>query len=1195
VSGRIPILYLAPWITHGGSDKNTIDWFRWIDRERFAPYLITTQPSANPLIDQAAPFAEEVWVLPDLMPAEQMPSFIFDFISSRRIEVIHVMNSRLGFDLLPDLTALPEPPAVVVQLHVEEVDKSGYVRYVTTRYGNLVDRFSISNEHVAEAVRGYGVPAEKIEVVYTGVDAEDEFSPDHGTPAEELDRGRLQILYGARITDQKDPLLMVDVAAGLRDRGVQFQIQVVGDGDLEDEVRAKIAKLRLDDEIVLHPPAPGLRDWYAACDALLLTSKFEGIPVVVFEAMAMGLPIVAPALPGIREMLPEADDGLIEDRGSADAYVEVLAGLADQERCQAVGAELRERARSHFSVQEMAKLHGDIYLDLTAGRERRDDRPEPLPEPLRFVDRAVLEQPLVSVLIPHYNQARFLRECLESVRAQTYPNVEVVVVDDASTETDAAAMLDEIGGWDGVEVLRLAANGGPSRARNTGLERCRGRYILPVDSDNLLLPDAIAGLVTQLVSAGEEVGFIYPNLDFFGNRDEYHEAPPYNLYTLLHANFCDTCSLIDRDVFDAGLRYHEGIHLGHEDWEFALRLATHGVRGEPAHGPTIRYRKWGFNRSDSVDHVGDDFAGGFLAEQKLFAGREAEIKAREMPALSVVALGRSEESESAALLAALARQSCIDCELVADVVGTAAPGGPALRRFPAGTPAETLLRGLDTARGSFVALTAGTGAELLEHPEFVEQVLRRFEAHGESVDGIVLADAAGNFDFCAIDEIPDPGAAHSVIWRRASESNLPFGLLADPATPIGSIVRLLAGAGCEVEWRHLSAALSSPAAGPADGSWIELPAAADLGVGGRPPAPLLPGAGEYTVPRWKLTPTWVAPLSTVAIRYRERIGERRLISPGNPPQHFELEHFVGGLRSTGVQGTKKLISVDGTFKALSREEWRAVPAHAVEIGYLEEAPLPGLDSVALALHRGTGQHVLVSLPEDPILHEVDVIESLGFADPFPLRPRNVEVQRSRLGLVGLVKAVDVAGRRHRYGIGEVPAGEVVLELGALAETGLQGRIPAWIVDGFLITDRYRPPRRKPAAYAALRWSVEPMTGWGDLGPTSARLKVIASRSVQSARSRRSLDGVSPGPQGDPDGWLFESPRTGLLPLYAAHHPINGDQLLTRDPGDAVHLGYLDTQLLGFMAPAAPLTDTLLDRHATSIPWARRSGHVPQTA
>jgi glycosyltransferase involved in cell wall biosynthesis len=1187
MSKRTPILYLAPWVGYGGSDKNTIDWFRRLDRERFAPYLITTQPSTNPLMSQVADCAEEIWVLPDLIPAEQMPEFIFDFITSRRIEVIHLMNSRIGFDLLPDLTALPEPPKVVVQLHVEEVDKSGYVRYVTTRYGNLVDRFSISNEHVAEAVRGYGAPPEKVNVIYTGVDAEEEFAPEGATPAVKLPDDRLQILYGARITDQKDPLLMVEVADGLRDRGIAFQIHVVGDGDLEDQVRSKISELKLGEEVVLHPASAGLRDWYSATDALLLTSKFEGVPVVLFEAMSMALPVVAPALPGVRELL-DGEDGLVPEGSGSEAYVDAIAALAEDGALrERIGKDLRERARSRFSVDGMVRLHEQIYDELTAGIERPDRTPAPLPEQLRFIDRPVLEKPLVSALIPHFNQARFLRECVDSVRAQTYPQVEIVLIDDASTDPAAATELEEIGELENVDVIRLTENGGPSRARNVGIERCHGRYILPVDADNLLLPDAIERLVTQLVSAGEEIGFIYPNLDFFGNREEYHEATSYNLYTLLHGNFADTCSLIDRQVFDAGVRYHEGIHLGHEDWDFALRMATHGVRGEVAHGPTVRYRKWGFNRSDSVDHVADDFADGFLAEQELFGGREAEIKARERPALSIVALTPAGDSSSE-LLTALARQSCVDCELVADVEGTPVPGGASLRRFPAGKPAETLLRGLETARGSFVALTAGTGADLLGHPEFVEKALRRFAGQGELIDGVALADAGGNFEFCALDGAP-PDGAHTLIWRRTSESYLPFGPLADPDAPIGSMLRLLAGAGAEVEWRHLSSAATSAIAGVPGSDWIALPRASDI----TPPQPLLPGTGEYTVPRWKATPTWIAPLSTIAIRYRERHGVRRQTLAGAPADHLEIDHFVGVLRATGVAGTKKLIAVDGTYRALPREEWRDLPPGAVELGYLEEAPLPGLDGIALAVHRATRTYQLVSQPEDPILGEVDVIEHLGFADPFPLRPRLVVSGRARGGLKGLVEAIDPAGRRHRYAVGEAPMGELVLELGGLAETGLQGQVPLWVVNDFVITDRYRPPRRKPGLRAAVRWTGEPAIGWGDLGPATARVKVVASRSLQSARSRRTLDGTFPGPQGDPDGWLFDVPRGGMVPLYASHHPVNGDQLLSRNPGDAVELGYEDTQLLGYMAPAAPVTDCLA-RRPTSIPWARRSGHVSQT-
>ena len=110
--GRVPILYLAPWVDYGGSDKGTIDWFRWLDRDRFAPILATTQPSENRRLGEIYPFAEEVWPLPDFLAGQDLPPFIFDLIHTRGIQILHVMNSRIGFDLLPDLAALPLPPAV---------------------------------------------------------------------------------------------------------------------------------------------------------------------------------------------------------------------------------------------------------------------------------------------------------------------------------------------------------------------------------------------------------------------------------------------------------------------------------------------------------------------------------------------------------------------------------------------------------------------------------------------------------------------------------------------------------------------------------------------------------------------------------------------------------------------------------------------------------------------------------------------------------------------------------------------------------------------------------------------------------------------------------------------------------------------------------------------------------------------------
>src|SRR2546421_5399325 len=153
----VTVLYLAPWVDIGGSDTATIDWFRFLDRGRFRLSLITTQPSPNRRLAEVAPYAEEVWELPQLISGREFPRFILSFIHTRGVQIVHVMNSRLGFDLLPDIHCLPDRPRVVVQFHGEEPEQAGYVRYVTTRYGNLVDAFSLTTDTVNASLDAYDV------------------------------------------------------------------------------------------------------------------------------------------------------------------------------------------------------------------------------------------------------------------------------------------------------------------------------------------------------------------------------------------------------------------------------------------------------------------------------------------------------------------------------------------------------------------------------------------------------------------------------------------------------------------------------------------------------------------------------------------------------------------------------------------------------------------------------------------------------------------------------------------------------------------------------------------------------------------------------------------------------------------------------------------------------------------------------
>lgn len=115
--------------------------------------------------------------------------------------------------------------------------------------------------------------------------------------------------------------------------------------------------------------------------------------------------------------------------------------------------------------------------------------------------------PLVSVIVPNYNYARALRLCLTALRAQTYPNLEIIVVDDQSTD-DSVAVAESFG----VRVLRTPENGGPAVARNLGAAHASGDILFFVDSDVAAKPDAVANAV-ELLRSNPELGAVCGNYD----------------------------------------------------------------------------------------------------------------------------------------------------------------------------------------------------------------------------------------------------------------------------------------------------------------------------------------------------------------------------------------------------------------------------------------------------------------------------------------------------------------------------------------------------------------------------------------------------------------------------------------------------------------------------------------------------------
>jgi glycosyltransferase involved in cell wall biosynthesis len=193
---------------------------------------------------------------------------------------------------------------------------------------------------------------------------------------------------------------------------------------------------------------------------------------------------------------------------------------------------------------------------------------------------------LITVIIPLYNGAAFIERTLRSVMAQTYERLEILVVDDGSTD-HSAQLVQGLKAQDDRIALISKPNGGVASARNLGIELARGEWIGFVDADDLWDPTFMQKVIDRAAFLSDSVGVIYSWAQNIDDRDQVipgvHVAYiTGNVYgTLLCHNFLGNASatVIRRSCFEKVGGYDSGLRAaqaqGCEDWDLYLRLAEY--------------------------------------------------------------------------------------------------------------------------------------------------------------------------------------------------------------------------------------------------------------------------------------------------------------------------------------------------------------------------------------------------------------------------------------------------------------------------------------------------------------------------------------------------------------------------------------------------------------------------------------------
>ena len=194
-------------------------------------------------------------------------------------------------------------------------------------------------------------------------------------------------------------------------------------------------------------------------------------------------------------------------------------------------------------------------------------------------------RPLVSVVIPAFNAAWSLGRTLASVTNQTWPEIEIIVVDDGSTDSTPDLVREHAANDPRIRLVRQP-NGGVASARNRGLREARGEYFAPIDSDDLWAADNLEKQVEALEAAGERAAFAFAYsacIDEFGRplpSSPRTEAPRIDFEGLLLRNAVSNGSAAvfrRRRVIEAG-GYDERLRAagaqGAEDWKLTLTLVS---------------------------------------------------------------------------------------------------------------------------------------------------------------------------------------------------------------------------------------------------------------------------------------------------------------------------------------------------------------------------------------------------------------------------------------------------------------------------------------------------------------------------------------------------------------------------------------------------------------------------------------------
>lgn len=217
----------------------------------------------------------------------------------------------------------------------------------------------------------------------------------------------------------------------------------------------------------------------------------------------------------------------------------------------------------------------------------------------------------VSIIVPCYNQAKYLDECLISILNQTYLNWECIIVNDGSQDaTESVAIY-----WT-VKDSRIKyiqkSNSGLSAARNSGITLAQGEFILPLDADDKISPCYVAQAIQEFEN-DNTLKVVYCFAEKFGNESGRWELPDFSLYNLSQNNLIFCTALYRKKDWELVGGYDVKMIYGWEDWEFWIAMLKNGGNVKRIEQVGFYYRIKSNSMLNTINDKNADYLSDYLS------------------------------------------------------------------------------------------------------------------------------------------------------------------------------------------------------------------------------------------------------------------------------------------------------------------------------------------------------------------------------------------------------------------------------------------------------------------------------------------------------------------------------------------------------------------------------------------------------